>query len=114
MRKQLTTSTDEPGRFLLEAVPTGAVYVDAYKESEGLPYNFFAFFKTTDRTPVKIDVQKGNLTGGVVIHVGPKAGYLNVTVMDQDGMMVERPLSLLDRSQRLRIMELRSDSATFV
>jgi hypothetical protein len=95
MRKQLTTVTDERGRFLLEAVPTGVVYVDAYKESEGLPYNFFAFFKTTDHTPVKIDVPEGNVATGVVIQVGPKAGYLNVTVMDQDGMMLEQEATLV-------------------
>ena len=95
MRKQLTTVTDERGRFLLEAVPAGVVYVNAYKESEGLPYNFFAFFKTTGRTPVKIDVPEGNVATGVVIQVGPKSGYLNVMVMDQDGMMLEQEAALV-------------------
>jgi len=95
MRKQLQTTTDQRGRFLLEAVPAGGVYVDAYKESEGLPYNFFAFFKTTDRTPVKVDVQEGSATTGVVIQVGPKAGYLTLGIMDQDGMMLEQEATLV-------------------
>ena len=61
MRKQLTTSTDEQGRFLLKAVPTGSVYIDAYKENDGLPHNFFAFFKTTDRLPSRSMCRKAML-----------------------------------------------------
>jgi hypothetical protein len=95
MRKQLRTTTDERGRFLLEAIPAGGVYVDAYKESEGLPYNYFAFFKTTERTPVKVDVQEGSVTTGVVIQVGPKAGYLTVTIPDQDGIVLEQGATLV-------------------
>lgn len=90
MRHQIRATTGPTGVFTLEGVPQGSIYIDAYKESAGYPYGFFAFFKTKDdRTPVKVFVQPGQVTKDVVIQLGSKAAYLRVDLIDDRGAPVD-------------------------
>jgi hypothetical protein len=41
----LRVATDEAGRFTLKCVSTGPVNLHAYKESDGYPDDFFAFYE---------------------------------------------------------------------
>ena len=45
MLRQIGTTADDTGRFTMSDVPAGTVYVSAFKESDGYPYNFFSFFR---------------------------------------------------------------------
>ena len=98
MRHQIRTITDEFGHFRLSDIPLGNVYVDAYKESEGYTYNFFAFFSPTMpyRTILKVNIDKDNVLN-VVVQVGPKAGFLNIDIADQDGRRLSSGVSLVFR-----------------
>lgn len=93
MRSQLRTMTDREGRFHLERIPAGHLYLDAYKESDGFPYSFFAFFKTIDGLPIEIDAKEG-ITANVVIRLGPKAAVLKLEAVDQSGQTVTRDATL--------------------
>src|SRR5271157_3806575 len=44
MRKQFRTTTDAAGEFTLSNIPAGYVYLHAFKEHDGYPYDFFSFF----------------------------------------------------------------------
>jgi hypothetical protein len=59
MRKQIEATSDENGNYMLPKAPTGVVYIDAYKESDGYPNNFFAFHKAINEEVHKIDVAPG-------------------------------------------------------
>jgi hypothetical protein len=85
MRKQVRAVSDNRGGFVLENVPDGLVYVSAFKESEGYPYNFFAFFKTMERE----GVEGGRRADHVVIQLGPKAASLTIRIIQAD----ETPLT---------------------
>jgi hypothetical protein len=70
MSHQIRRTTDLDGRFKPDGIPPGWVYVDAYKESAGYPYNFFSFFLTDGKTPVKVDVTADKTTEGIILNLG--------------------------------------------
>lgn len=87
MLRRLSTTADAQGNFVLTSLPPGDVYLHAYKESDGYPDNFFAFYKTTDRSaPRKFTVGPGMPVRGVVITLGLKAAYLRFEITNQEGM----------------------------
>ena len=88
MLHQLRTRTGPEGTFTLDGVPPGGVYVHAYKESAGYPYDFFSFFCAYDRPLIKTHVEAETVTRGVVVRLGARAGRLNIEVTDQDGTPV--------------------------
>lgn len=97
MFRQIRTRSDSAGRFRLESLPRGAEYVDAFKESDGYPYNFFSFFQTPgQRTPVKINVTAGKVTPNVILQMGLRAAYIELDIRDDDGTPVNGTL-LFDR-----------------
>lgn len=95
MGHQIRTTADWEGRFTLGGVPPGWVYLHAYKESAGYPYDFFAFFNTKDRKPVKVHIEAGKMTSNVVLKLGPRAAHLDFTIIDQDGMPLKSDSQLL-------------------
>ena len=78
------TISDAAGKFTLRDMPSGDVYLYAYKESEGYPDQLFRFFTT--RNPwVRAKVEAGRVTQGVTIQLGEKAAYLNIKMTDEKG-----------------------------
>ena len=97
MANQLRTTTDAAGKFRLADVPVGMAYIDAYKESDGYPYNFFSFFLSPgEKTPNKVPVTARGTTFGVVIQLGARAAHLQLEITSEDGEEVQSSL-LFDR-----------------
>lgn len=93
MNNQIRTSSDSAGRFTLGGIAAGGAYLDAFKETDGYPYNFFSFFKTPgDRTPVKIKINAGKVTTDVILRKGPRAAYLKFDIATDDGTPVDGEL----------------------
>jgi Carboxypeptidase regulatory-like domain len=88
LRGQFRATTDANGKFVLTGVPAGDVYLDAFKESDGYPYNFFAFYGVPGRKTPKVSVTPGMQTQGVVIKLGPKAATLHLDITQADGSAV--------------------------
>ena len=88
MRKQIRATSDAKGHFVLPGVPAGGVYIDAFKESDGYPYNFFAFYKPIGEQTPKVNVAPGMQTQDVVIKLGPKAATLQLDITQSDGSAV--------------------------
>jgi hypothetical protein len=90
MRTPISTTSDASGKFILHDIPIGNVYILAFKESEGYPYEFYAFYKTkNDRSSAKVEAKPGAVTSGVTIQLGPKAAYLKVDATDENGASVK-------------------------
>jgi hypothetical protein len=87
------TKTTSEGKFTLRDVPAGRVGLQAYKESDGYPYNMFSFFRMPGEQLTKFDVAAGETVKNVVIHLGAKAAYLKLEVTDEDGLPVSAGLS---------------------
>jgi hypothetical protein len=92
MVHQLRTTADDMGRYKLEGIPVGDVYMDAYKESDWYPYKFFSFFRDL-YPPVKVNIEAGKTTTDVIIRLGPKAGRINFTITDEQGNHLAAGLS---------------------
>ncbi len=89
MGKLITTTSDAAGRFILRDVPIGKIYVFGFKESEGYPCGFSAFYKMkNDRSWVVVETKSGVVPSDVTIHLGPKSAYLKVTATGEDGVSV--------------------------
>jgi len=86
MRDQFaTTNTDSSGKFSFRDLPTGVIYIYAYKLSDGYPYGFFRFFTLPHDQPlVSAKVEAGQVTD-VTIKRGARAAHLNVNVIDENG-----------------------------
>ncbi len=97
MTKQIRTASDSAGRFTLEGLPAGGAYLDAFKETDGYPYNLFSFFKSPgERVPVKIKIVADKVTPNVVLQMGLRAAYLQFDIADDDGTPVSGEM-LFDR-----------------
>lgn len=83
-----STKTDAEGNFMLSGVPAGNVGLNAYKESDGYPYNMFSFYLTPGEQLPKFDLAAGQTVKGVIVHLGPKAAYLKFDITDEDGKPV--------------------------
>ncbi len=86
-------TTDADGRFTLNDVPAGTVGLQAYKESDGYPYNMFSFYLMPGEQLTKCDVPNGERVSNVVIHLGPKAAYLRIKITDENGLPVGASLA---------------------
>lgn len=95
VRYPITATSDAAGMFTLPNVPIGDVYVLAFKESEGYPYPFYAFYRTkNDRCSIKVEAKAGAVTSGVTLRLGPKAAYLRIEATDENGAPVQIALQL--------------------
>jgi hypothetical protein len=95
MTHQLRTTTDDKGQFLLEKIPAGSIYLLAFKESDWYPYNFFAFFAAGAGKPTTVAVEGGKTTENRAIHMGPRAGALNLDIVDVNGATVSDGVNLI-------------------
>lgn len=85
MLKPISVTADETGKFVLKDVPAGIVYISAFKESAGYPYNFFSFFIMPGEHMPKVEVKSGETTKDVVVQLGAKAARLNIEITDNQG-----------------------------
>jgi hypothetical protein len=88
MRKRTAeVTTDSNGRFVLDRLVPGVVYVRAYKESAGFPDTFFSFFDLKDNRKASqlVTVEAGKTFSEVVIELGPKYSTLKLSIQDEQG-----------------------------
>lgn len=85
--------TDAVGRFRLDNVPPGLVGLDAFKESDGYPYDMFSFYIMPGAQLPTFNLAPGETRGSVVIRLGAKAAYLKLQVRDDSGNALKPSLS---------------------
>lgn len=95
MDREFDATSDAAGKFVLNDLPVGDVYVSAFKESAWYPRDFFAFFMSaSEKPPNKVTVKAGETTKGVIIQLGQRAARLNLEITDQNGKLLEQGVAL--------------------
>jgi hypothetical protein len=98
-RPVATTTTDSAGKFLLRDLPAERVYIYAYKESDGYPNGFAAFFALpNDQSLVVMKVEAGQTTS-LTIKRGARSAHLKVHVTDENGSRIGAGLRLTREDQ---------------
>ena len=95
MLQQIAATADDAGRFVLSNIPPGAIYLSAFKEDEGYPYNFFSFYRMPGESLPKVDVKVGETVSDVVIQIGARAAHLEIHITDEDGVPLEHGAELV-------------------
>jgi hypothetical protein len=85
--------TDADGKFTLEDIPVGTVGLNAFKESDGYPYNMFSFFLMPGEQLPQFDLAARQTVKGVVVRLGAKAAYLKLLVTTDEGVPLNAELS---------------------
>ena len=81
-----STTTDSTGKFILQGLLRGGFYVYAYKESDGYPDAFFAFFTTPNgQYQIPVKVEEGQAITGMTMKLGAKFAHLKVHITDENG-----------------------------
>jgi hypothetical protein len=78
-----TVLTDKGGKFFLDKVPPGLNTVHAFKEEDGYPDTFFAFYVTDPRAVPQVGVYQQQVAD-VAVQLGPKAAKMIIQVFDAD------------------------------
>jgi Carboxypeptidase regulatory-like domain len=98
-RPVASTTTDSAGRFLLRDLPAARVYIYAYKESDGYPNGFAAFFALpNDQSLVVVKVEAGQTTT-ITIKRGARSAHLKVHITDENGNRMGAGLTLTREDQ---------------
>jgi hypothetical protein len=63
----------------------GSYEIHAYKETEGYPDTFFAFFATSNKKAWQVVNVIADRTTRVILELGPKYAKLNLTVKTEQG-----------------------------
>lgn len=108
--KRIRTTADTNGKFALQNVPIGTVYVHAYKESDGYPDAFFSFFSTNKNSWQTVRVESGRATSNVVIELGPKYATLDLVIQNENGEPVGATLTFVRDDDPSRPYSLGSNS----
>lgn len=95
MDARFHTTTDATGRFYLDNLPKGDIYLHAFKEDDGYPDNIFSFYRTSDREWVKVDVDPGKTISDVSIELGQRVAYLKIDISDEAGNALEQGAQLI-------------------
>jgi hypothetical protein len=84
--KERRTISDSAGKFSLTSLAEGTFYLQAFKPSDGYPYNFFSFYLMPGEVvPNKVTLNSGEKKTDVVIQLGERAAYLMFKVTDEGG-----------------------------
>jgi hypothetical protein len=83
------TETDTAGRFVLKGLPSGDIGLQAYKESDGYPYDMFSFFLMPGERLPRFNLSAGQTVSNVVIQLGEKAAFLKLEIRDELGALVD-------------------------
>ncbi len=78
------SSTDEDGKFFISNARPGSNRVYAFKEEDGYPDPSFSIYRDASTPPPQVVVRKGDITRGVIVHLGRKCEKLLVSVIDAD------------------------------
>jgi len=78
------SSTDEDGKFFISNAKPGSNWVYAFKEEDGYPDPSFSIYRDASTPPPQVVVRKGEVTRGVIVHLGRKCEKLLVSVVDAD------------------------------
>lgn len=90
--------TDASGHFVLTNAPEGENIIYAHKEQEGYPLQFFSFYSDGPTKLPRVTVRAGEVSGGVIVRLGPKWGKLAVRCVDaQSGELVADAYITLSR-----------------
>jgi hypothetical protein len=95
MREQIRTTADASGRFMLEKLPVGDVYLHAYKEDDGYPDSMFAFYRTSEHEWVKVSVSAGKTIRDITIQLGVRAAHLSIALTNEDGSSLNEGAQLI-------------------
>ena len=101
MRRPIAVATtDSAGKFLLHDLPAARVYIYAYKESDGYPNGFAAFFALpNDQSLVVMKIEAGQTTT-ITIKRGARSAHLKVHITDENGNRIGAGLTLTREDQR--------------
>jgi|ERR1041385_7984714 hypothetical protein len=81
---RLETRSKLDGQFLIKGVLPGSYQVHAYKEVDGYPDTFFAFFNTNKNGWKDVEVSPSRVSN-VALELGPKGAWLSVSIRDEAG-----------------------------
>ncbi len=81
--KRIGGDADKEGRFVIQNLPPGEFFVDAYKEAEGYPAHVFRFYEGEKKVWQIMKLGAGERKQ-VTIQLGPKCATLQLTVEDPD------------------------------
>lgn len=96
---RLETRTKADGRFVIKNLLPASYRVQAYKEADGYPDPFFAFFKTNRNAWKDVEVS-ANQVSTVALELGPKGARLAVSVRDEAGNPIAAGLAFQRVSER--------------
>ena len=84
---------DSAGKFILRNMPPGSYEIHAYKESEGYPDTFFAFFSTDNKKAWRVVHVYADRTTNVVLELGPKYARLKLSIRNESGSVIGASLT---------------------
>lgn len=76
-----STTGDAEGKFVLAGLVPGLYAISASKEDEFYPDTAYSFYYSGKPLP-QVTVSAGNLTGGLVVRLGPKGARITGRVVD--------------------------------
>jgi carboxypeptidase family protein len=76
--------TDSGGNYVLKGLRPGSYQVYAYKEEDGYPNTFFAFWVVQPNWKI-VQIAAGQTTKNVAFELGPKSPILKLFVQDEKG-----------------------------
>lgn len=96
---RLETRTKADGRFLIKDLFPGSYRVQAYKDADGYPDPFFAFFKINRNAWKDVEVSSTQVSM-VALELGPKGARLVVSVRDEAGNPIAASLEFQRVTER--------------
>jgi len=76
---------DSAGRLVMPGLLPGSYEIHAYKETEGYPDTFFAFYPTSNKKAWQVVNVIADRTTRVILELGPKYAKLKLTVKNEQG-----------------------------
>ena len=79
------TISDKSGHFKFSGLASNTYYLDAAKEEEGYIFSLFSFFVMPGQDKPKVRLSLGEAKDKIVIKLGAKAAYLDITYREPEG-----------------------------
>jgi Carboxypeptidase regulatory-like domain len=98
-RPVASATTDSAGKFLLRDLPAARVYIYTYKESDGYPNGFAAFFALPNDQSLVVVKVEAEQTTTITIKRGARSARLKVHITDENGNRMGAGLTLTREDQ---------------